>query len=495
MGHNHRDVVFIVLLGATIISGVIALILFLVDGSDIFGLPDTKYGMVFDAGSSHTSLYVYKWPADKTNDTGIVSQALSCDAEGPGISDYVNDLVNAGESLRPCMEKALALIPEDKHQETPTFLGATAGMRLLREKNSSQADRIFEEITKVLGQFPVNFQGAQILTGIDEASFGWITINYILETLVKYTFSGEWIQPSTAEMVGALDLGGASAQISFLPLGRIADPSTNAIFRLYGYNYSVYAHSYLCYGQNQMEKRLLERLVQTRTSEVVRNPCYHGGYEDTLSLADLYDTPCVQSSQTSQPVQSLKVEGTGNPEACYSAVYSLFNFSACLGREDCTFDGIYQPQKHGQFYAFSGFYYTFHFLNLTDGQSLHTANETVWEFCQIPWKQVEASYPEEKQRLYAYCTNAMYILILLTSGYKFDDGTWSDIHFSKQVAGTDIGWTLGYMLNMTNMIPAEAPVLQRAESFSVWVAGVIFLALTIVMSIGSGVIYCFWSPD
>uniref|UniRef100_A0A4X2KDN4 Ectonucleoside triphosphate diphosphohydrolase 8 n=1 Tax=Vombatus ursinus TaxID=29139 RepID=A0A4X2KDN4_VOMUR len=492
MGRRQRDAVFIGLLGATIVSGVIALILFLVDGSDVFGLPHAKYGMVFDAGSSHTSLYVYKWPGDKKNGTGIVSQALSCNVEGPGISHYANDPAKAGESLKACMEKALALIPGDKHQETPTFLGATAGMRLLRLKNSSQADWIFEEITEVLSQFPVNFQGAQILTGNDEGSFGWITINYVLETLVKYTFSGEWIQPPMAEMVGALDLGGASAQISFLPPGPIVDLSTKDTFRLYGHDYNVYSHSYLCYGQNQLQKRLLALLVQTNPSEVVRNPCYHSGYEDTLSLADLYNTPCIHSTLI---LQILRVEGLGNPEACYAAVYSLFNFSACQGQEDCTFDGIYQPQKHGQFYAFSGFYYTFHFLNLTGGQSLHTVNTTIWEFCQKPWKQVEASYPEEKQWLHSYCTNAIHILILLTNGYKFDDGTWSNIHFTKEVAGTDIGWTLGYMLNVTNMIPSEALVLQRAESHSVWVAGVFFLVLAIVMSIGTGVTYCFWSPD
>ncbi|XP_051832872.1 ectonucleoside triphosphate diphosphohydrolase 8 [Antechinus flavipes] len=495
MGISYRNVVFSVFLGATIIAGIIALIVFLVGGSDIVLPPETKYGMVFDAGSSHTSLYVYKWPANKENDTGIVSQTLLCNVEGPGISHYVNDPVKAGESLRACMEKALTLIPEDRHQETPTFLGATAGMRLLREKNSSQADRIFEEISKTLNQFPVNFQGAQILTGKDEGSFGWITVNYILGTLVKYSFSGEWIQPPMAEMVGALDLGGASTQISFLPLDPIADPSTQGTFRLYGFNYSIYTHSYLCYGQNQMQKRLLAHLVQIRPFEVVRNPCYHGGYEDMTSLADLYDTPCVQNSQHFGLPRNVKVEGTGNPEACYSAIYSLFNFSTCQDQKDCAFDGIYQPQEHGQFYAFAGFYYTFHFLNLTDGQSLYTVNRTIWEFCQKPWKQVEANYPEQKQRLPTYCTNAMYILILLTRGYKFDDATWNNIHFRRQAAGTDIGWTLGYMLNMTNMIPAEAPVIQMTESYGVWIAGIFFIVLAILTSIIFGVIYCFWSPD
>lgn len=38
--------------------------------------------MVFDAGSSHTSLFVYEWDSDKENDTGVVSQTLSCDVQG-----------------------------------------------------------------------------------------------------------------------------------------------------------------------------------------------------------------------------------------------------------------------------------------------------------------------------------------------------------------------------------------------------------------------------
>lgn len=44
--------------------------------------PGTKFGLVFDAGSSHTSLFVYQWPADKENDTGVVSQTMACDVQG-----------------------------------------------------------------------------------------------------------------------------------------------------------------------------------------------------------------------------------------------------------------------------------------------------------------------------------------------------------------------------------------------------------------------------
>lgn len=42
--------------------------------------------------------------------------------------------------------------------------------------------------------------------------------------------------------------------------------------------------------------------------------------------------------------------------------------------------------------AFSNFYYTFHFLNVTSKQPLATVNATVWEFCQRPWKQVSGSW-------------------------------------------------------------------------------------------------------
>lgn len=41
-----------------------------------------QYGIVLDAGSSHTSLYIYKWPAEKENDTGVVHQIEECKVKG-----------------------------------------------------------------------------------------------------------------------------------------------------------------------------------------------------------------------------------------------------------------------------------------------------------------------------------------------------------------------------------------------------------------------------
>ena len=38
---------------------------------------------MIDAGSSHTSLKVYRWPGDKKNDTGVVKQHKhTCHSDG-----------------------------------------------------------------------------------------------------------------------------------------------------------------------------------------------------------------------------------------------------------------------------------------------------------------------------------------------------------------------------------------------------------------------------
>lgn len=37
---------------------------------------------MLDAGSSHTNLYMYEWPAEKENDTGVVHQVEVCKVEG-----------------------------------------------------------------------------------------------------------------------------------------------------------------------------------------------------------------------------------------------------------------------------------------------------------------------------------------------------------------------------------------------------------------------------
>ncbi|XP_035420521.1 ectonucleoside triphosphate diphosphohydrolase 8-like [Cygnus atratus] len=476
------------LLGVLVTLSIIALVLSLVKIEDVALPPTVKYGMVFDAGSSHTSLFVYEWDSDKENDTGVVSQTLSCDVQGPGISSYANNPPKAGDSLRECLDKALKVVPAEKQRDVPAYLGATAGMRLLRLQNSSAADQILAEIAKTMQEYPVAFRGARIITGEEEGAYGWITINYLLESFTKYSPKAHtWVRPEAANMLGALDLGGASTQISFIPKGSAINWNETSRFMLYGYNYNIYTHSYLCYGQNEMLKRLAKELIlESSSSTRVEHPCYPKDYNETISLSSFHTSPCTNASdpRLSLSDRNMTLEGRGNASGCLVAIRKLFNFSACGQSQDCTFDGVYQPPISGQFFAFSAFYYNFKFLNLTEGQPLATVREIIERFCARSWEDLSSSYPEENpERLPKYCANANYILTLLLDAYKFNESSWNNIFFQMKAGSADVGWTLGYMLNLTNMIPAEAPGRLKGHTPSLWAAAVAFVALILALGL------------
>ncbi|XP_026207522.1 ectonucleoside triphosphate diphosphohydrolase 1 isoform X1 [Anabas testudineus] len=407
-----------------------------------------KYGIVLDAGSSHTALYIYEWPAEKDNNTGRVEQTHSCKVKGPGISSYASDPWKAGESLKECMKEAEMKVPGKRHHETPLYLGATAGMRLLNMENGSASDQVFQAVEGALQKFPFSFQGARILSGQEEGAFGWVTVNYLDDRLKQ-----------GLETTGALDLGGASTQISFVSsnYNGSESPSNSVTFRLYGNNYNLYTHSFLCYGKDQAMKLMLAQ--QTKSGpETILDPCFHPGYNETKSYSDLYNSPCVSNRKPQGAPATFTHMGRGNFQQCQEVVKKVFDFTSCKYSQ-CSFNGVFQPLLQGPFGAFSAYYFVMNFLNLTNTSiPLDAVRQKIKDYCATPWKQVMAQHPDVKVNyLQEYCFGATYILTLLTEGYNFTSESYSNIKFIKKIKGSDAGWTLGYMLNLTNMIPAEAP--------------------------------------
>lgn len=64
--------------------------------------------------------------------------------------------------------------------------------------------------------------------------------------------------------------------------------------------------------------------------------------------------------------------------------------------------------------------------------------------------------------------------------------------FTLQVANTDIGWTLGYMLNLTNLIPSDRPLVVTGVQTSQWAAEVFFIALVLFLSCFILTVFCLW---
>lgn len=457
---------------ALLLLGLTAILLLTIPAEDVVEAPGFMYGIVLDAGSSHTALYIYKWPADKQNGTGIVTQHSECHVKGPGISSFAGQKGKAGESLEACLNQAVKDVPRDKHKLTPVYLGATAGMRLLNISSPKQSDEILEEVGRKIQSYPFNYRGAAILSGQEEGAYGWVTVNYLLENFIKYGFVGHWLSPNRPT-VGALDFGGASTQITFVTQADVEDKHDFMKLRLYGQEYSLYTHSFLCYGQDQFLKRLLAHILKSQDySETITHPCYPADRSTSIDRNSIFNSPCTEELKPSSsvPPANVAIQGSGHYEHCLGNVSELFSFGSCPYSQ-CSFDQIFQPNVTGNFMAFSAYYYIHSFLQKVTGITARTPDqleEAAKIVCGKTFDQLLALAPEQENRLQYYCASSVFLKVLTLRGYGFDDTSFPRISFQKTAGGTSVGWALGYMLSLSSLLPAETVGLRKALTPSAW---------------------------
>lgn len=446
--------------------------------------PEYEFGMVLDAGSSHTSMYIYKWLADKQNGTGIVTQHYECNVKGGGISSYAGVPGGAGKSLEQCLQQAVERIPKARHSKTPLYLGATAGMRLLNKVNAIESQRVLKEVGNKLKSYPFSFKGANILSGQEEGAYGWVTVNYLLENFAKYGFVGRWLNPGKGT-IGALDLGGASTQITFVTSEKEENPDDAMNLTLYGQNYKLYTHSYLCYGQDQFLRKLLAYLI-TNTSDVgsnVSHPCYPKNYKTSVILGkDVFNTPCTQKYKLPNIdlQKNVTLVGTGNYTLCLDSVQKMFSFENC-SYSKCSFNGVFQPAASGKFMAFSAFYFSHNYIstltNITDPRQMKEASQRV---CNMSITQMIELTNRSEKYMKNVCAVSNFVQVLLTQGYGFNQTSLPLISFEKKAGGASVGWSLGYMLSLTSQLPKESVSVMKALPLGPWV-GLLFLLIALVL--------------
>ncbi|XP_076372124.1 ectonucleoside triphosphate diphosphohydrolase 8-like isoform X2 [Tachypleus tridentatus] len=424
------------------------------------------FGVVLDAGSTHTQITVYKWEGDKYQGTGQVKQIASCKIEG-GIASET-DPKEVGPSLMPCLSNVSQLIPEDKLTGTPLYLGATAGMRLLNLSNTLLTEAILLLTKCTLVQSVFSVKTVQIISGHDEGVFAWITANFFLWRFVS--------QPSHEEVsleedsylsrttVGTLDLGGASTQISYEIFKGDSENRSVSALKLYGHNYYVFSKSYLCFGINEALRRFYFLLVKDPLKiTTIDNPCGLNGYNQTYSGIYLFDQPCTWTEHSAELVrlnpnvlkQNYTFVGQSNKTDCSVSIKKLIDVETCNNTFKECFKAPEKPLPSTQFIGFSGFFYTLNFFNATNS-SLEDFKQNVDAFCEKPWKKVKDL---KSKNLEEYCFEGHFVHHILTTSYGFNSTTWSNIIFANKVRKMDLGWSLGYMINATNALPAEQPTL------------------------------------
>ncbi|XP_034047691.1 ectonucleoside triphosphate diphosphohydrolase 2 [Thalassophryne amazonica] len=385
-------------LAGLLLFGCVAILLLTVPTADVKETPGFTYGIVLDAGSSHTNLYIYKWLADKQNGTGVVTQHRECHVKGTSAQ---------------------------------TRGGASH----------------------------------QILHFFSRSVF-------LLIISLQYGFVGQWFSPCRPT-VGALDFGGASTQITFETSEDIEDKGDMMKLQLYGHEYSLYTHSFLCYGRDQVLKRLLAHILKSQgVSSTVTHPCYPAGHSRTVDVNDVFNSPCTveHAASANGSRASVTVRGSGHYGHCVGNVSEVFSFHGCSFSQ-CSFDKVFQPNITGKFMAFSAFFYIHSFLQRITGITVNTPQQlqdATSKVCSMTFNEMLRLAPDQKSHLQDYCASSVFIQVLLLRGYGFDEMTFPRISFQKKAGDTSVGWALGYMLTLSSLLPAESVGLRKALTPAAW---------------------------
>lgn len=401
------------------------------------------HGVVVDAGSSHSEATLYRWEGAKYLGTGRVVQVDHRNAE-PGISSL------GPRAAGPALAKAVGEVLGDL--KAPVFLGATAGMRLLNFTNPTESDAVLMAAECALK--PLGLQRAGILSGHDEGLFAWLSSNYLFNRIP--------VEADDTATYGAVDLGGASTQIAFeVDSNELDGVST---LQLYGRPYNVFSITYLCYGVNEVERRFLAELVaQQNYNARVTTPCHNAGFSFNRTADEVLGEYCTATPENKEwlrknPDAVFTFVGDGSGTKCHDSLALMMDPSECKKKYPECMEPPPVPVPHNrQFVGFSAFYYTVAALNSTKQPLSAFENASDW-LCSASWDEAKKTGVPVRY-LYRYCLQAMYIRNVLVDQYKFTEATWPNLMFTKKANGFDVGWSLGFMINATNAIPAAKPSL------------------------------------
>ncbi|MDF1758614.1 MAG: hypothetical protein P1U74_10010 [Legionellaceae bacterium] len=213
--------------------------------------------LIIDAGSSGSRAHLYAYDKDENN-TPINIDELYVNKATPGVSNV--DYRSIGLYLDNVMQK----VPV---QNLEVYFFATAGMRLLPEEEQQS---LYGNILQWFGEHPEwSLMDARTITGSEEGVFGWLATNYSLDLLDK----------EGANLPGFIEIGGASTQIVF-PITNFAGIKDEDIasINFHGRRVSLFSHSFLGHGANEILKKFQDK-----------NACFATGYVLPSSLAAIGD--------------------------------------------------------------------------------------------------------------------------------------------------------------------------------------------------------------
>jgi len=319
-----------------------------------------------------------------------------------GISSFAKNPQGVADYLRPFLDYARAHLPPSVEADTPVFLLATAGMRLLTEEQQVGILKETCHFFKTQSNFRIDKPSSagpcgsniRIITGEEEGLFGWLSVNYLMDG-----FTGHSQDRTT---YGFLDMGGASTQIAFEPsLAERNNPENSLIevrLRLLGGEeiiHKVFVTTWLGYGTNQARERYVAQAINTfetnrsanpdPSSDTILDPCLPKGLK-------LVGRPLQSPSAPQHSKQPHTLVGTGSFEQCLEKSSPLLNKDAPCFAPPCLLNGVHVPPidfSGSHFIGVSEYWYSAeHVFGLGGAYDFIQYERAAVEFCQREWDDI-----------------------------------------------------------------------------------------------------------
>jgi Golgi nucleoside diphosphatase len=446
-----------------------------------------RWGVILDAGSSGTRLHIYKWKDPERALKGASKDdlrslpKLKTEKKGtkkirPGVSTFGDKVEDVGEYLRPLVEHALKIIPEDQVQDTPIFLMATAGMRLLPHFQQSALTReicsYFQQNTRF--SLPDCNMHIQVIPGETEGLYGWIASNYLLG---GFDHADKHQHGKGHHTYGFLDMGGASAQIAFAPNATEAEKHADdlKLLRLRTLDgspseYKVFTTTWLGFGVNQARASYIKNLEDryADTGAELPDPCLPKGLRTTLAGDPVGDR------QSGTPT----LIGTGHFDECLQLTYPLLGKDKPCEDHPCLLNGQHVPAIDfdvNHFIGVSEYWHTTHGVFGGKGDKAYdfaTYQQRVKDYCSQDWGQIQSKIAGQKDNdpkiAQEACFKASWLINVLHEGigiprigleklptanvskgaleHAKEKGFLDPFQPVDKIDGIEVSWTLGKMV-------------------------------------------------
>ncbi|GAB7346929.1 hypothetical protein MBLNU459_g1994t1 [Dothideomycetes sp. NU459] len=442
-----------------------------------------RYGVILDAGSSGTRVHIYRWlnsARAKQEADNVLLESVSTFAEKPELvgSDHLAGLV----------EHALSFIPAADVPDTPIFLLATAGMRLLLDyQRKAVLDNICSYLKKNT-QFllPDCALHVQVIPGETEGLYGWIAANYLLGG-----FDGGATDSHNHgkghHTYGFLDMGGASAQIAFAPNATEAEKHADDLKLLRmrkvsgeSVEYKVFVTTWLGYGVNEARRRYVEALLEASPgAQELPDPCLPSGLTVTKS------GHVILPGSDAAKGKEAHLLGTGTFTECLKRTFPLLDKNAPCINPPCLLHGVHVPAIDfdvNHFVGVSEYWHTTHQVfemgHKDKAYDLTTYQQKVIDFCSQDWTAIGKGVAAHKwgnkvdeSTAVEVCFKASWLINMLHDGIGIPrvglepthpsdghNGTKAVLDGAKKkgfldpfqavdkIEGTEVSWTLGKMV-------------------------------------------------